>query len=286
MSKKLFHIVRFNGVSLPESQADYLHLACDQHGITYEQVDVDKIGPIELLELNIAKTDGVYRSAQGVKARKIEQNIGLRCIYSIYTDLNILVTGKGNSRLVMEKAGLPVVRSTPYLPKSKKELSKAVEYLGGFPCVIKISGGYEGVGVIRVDSTEALFSVVDYVQKNEKNYSVMMQYIAHKTYARLVVVNEHVIAATADEAPVGDFRANARGLRNNAGDVHNPSNEVARLAAEGVRAMGLKCGGVDVMYADNGDFYFTEINSPFNFAETQQRTDIDIAHGLLGSIFS
>lgn len=281
-----YHIIKFNGPSLPEKQSKFFTDACDELGITYVCVDVDRTGPVDLMKIDVQPSDIVYRSAPGTKAQKIELHLALMCDNTIYNDKRSLQNGKGNSYTAMRLAGLPVVPALPFLPKTKKGMVEAVNYLGSFPLVIKVFGGYEGVGVIRVDSLESLNSVSDYIKKDTQSSISLMQYIPHKQYSRLVVVGDTVVTATIDEAPVGDFRGNAHGARENSGGAHEPTDEAVKLAVKAVSAMDLKCGGVDIMYADDGTLFLAEVNNPFNFAETQERTGVDVAKALIQEMIS
>lgn len=278
---QFFHISRPDGIGSHKLQAEFFAKACEAEGIEYIRVTEETFDALDIVNTTLSDTDIVYRSARGAWGETVEREwINDRCKHA-YTNYKTAITGKGSSYYHLENAGLPVVPSIPFLPRKKNEATAFVERLDGFPLIVKVIGGTEGVGIIRVDGLEALNSLSDFLRKDEQAKVRVMKYIPHPSYVRLVVVDGKVVAAATDTAPSGDFRTNARGPRAQKGAVYEPTPEMEEIAIRGVEELGVRVGGVDILCADDGAIYVTEVNMPFNFAETQQVTGIDIAHAMV-----
>jgi len=89
--------------------------------------------------------------------------------------------------LIQQKNGLPIIQSVFGFTRNRQILSSYVKYLGGFPVILKATGGSHGIGVIRIDSIESLYSVADVLDDSNQIY-IMRKYIADCQHARLIVV--------------------------------------------------------------------------------------------------
>lgn len=277
---QFFHITKEDGVKSHRQQSEYLAAACAERNLMYRRIIDTDLSLSEFNDLALGSGDLIYRSSSSKKALTLEQTLITDSSKTIFYDNHTVLTGRGGSYKIMKKAGLPVIPAIPFLPHKKRETIEFTEQLGGFPIVIKVMGGMEGIGVMRVDSLESFNSVSDFVRNNTTASVSVMKYIPHKRYARLVVVGDSVVAATCDVAPVGDFRANAWGPREDKGSAFEPTEAMSTAAVAAVRAMRIKTAGVDLLMADD-TFYIAEANFPFNFAETQRRTGIDIAGAIV-----
>lgn len=277
---KFIHITAADDVGSNAEQSRYFRDACTQREIAYQRF-VDKEFDLSDLQAIAKDTESiVYRSTSSGRARALETELIQPATKTVYKDNQTAITGKGSSYTLMQKAQLPVIPAIPFLPRRKSEIYNYADHLGGFPLVIKVMGGMEGVGVIRVDSPESFNSVADYIKQDPSIAVIVMQYIPHTYYARLVVVGESVVAATKDQAPVGDFRGNTRGQRKEGGSLFHPSEEMKQVAIAATNTVGVKAAGVDLLLTEN-DFYIAEVNCPYNFAETQTITGIDIAGAMV-----
>lgn len=275
------HITSDDEKSGRKLQGEYFSQACQKIGIGYTKFLDTEFSIPEYLATLESSFDILYRSEVSTRAKVIERHLLTNNTSTIYIDKKTAITGKGSSACHMEKNGLPVIPGIPFLPNKKTEAQDYANYFGGFPLVIKVLGGREGVGVLRVDSPESFNSIVDYIKSNSSNAEVrVMKYIPHDYYARLVVVGDSVVAATKEAAPIGDFRANARGKRVVQWERMEVTEQMERDAIRATKASGVLVGGVDLLLTEN-DYFISEVNCPFNFAETQQRTGVDIAASIL-----
>ena len=262
------------------SQSNLFSAACATNNIQYVRLTDTDCSLEDYLQLRDHPPTVLYRSGLSKKSRSLEISFLRPDTKSIYHDTITAITGKGSSIFQMERYGLPVIPGVPFFPKRKREAQEFADHLGGFPLVIKVFGGHEGVGVLRVDSPESLNSVADYIKEHTHSDVRVMQYIPHQYYVRAVVVGEQVVAATKESAPEGDFRGNAYGRRSEQWHEFTLSEEMERDAVLATRAIGVKTAGVDFLLTENG-YYIAEANHPFNFAETQTRTGVDIASAII-----
>jgi len=277
---KFYHISQADSRRTSQAaQAEFFSLACEKRAIEYVRLLEQDITGLSLPKLNDG--DLLYRSALGVWGKTVEQLLTNANVGHIFKEWTVPFYGKGNSYMSMKRAGLPVIESLYFLPNKKLEALEYVKKLGGFPLVIKVAGGTQGVGIMSVDSIESFNSVIDYVKSKGTVEVRVMKYIPHEFYGRFVVVGESVVASTRDFAPVGDFRTNAWGPRERKGGTYDFPEEIKNLAVQAVASTKAKIGGVDFVFAPDGDFYITEVNTPFDFAETQKITGVDVSDAII-----
>lgn len=270
-----YHISKTDGQGSHKEQSVFFKAACDDKDIIYVRIVEGDRESLDYEKMCPESSDIVYRSARGTWAETLERHLLRGGAKNIKKDS--INNCFGSSYHAMLNAGLPVIPSVEFIPKKKKDVLAVSKYLGGFPLVIKVSGGMEGMGIIRVDGIESFNSILDYLRNGTSSNIRLMQYIEHDYYARLVVVGDKVVAAATDIAPVGDFRTNAYGPRKKESEVFIVSESMEESAVRATHSLGVKTGGVDLLFSKSGKFYIAEVNVPFNYAETQEITGIDIA---------
>lgn len=250
---------------------DLLIDACKKRGVHYEVLDPEETCP---LDVKVEDGDAVYRvaTASHYGAAELEWDLIFKGARSFYRDKNSLLLKRVDA-MVFESLGVPAPRTINYLPKDRVALLKCVDEIGGFPVCLKALGGSHGIGVMRVDSEQSLFSVSDYLREHG-DMVVMKEYCNVTSSARLVVLGDKVIDSIEYSAPKGDFRSNE-------GKVPNVSPKqfsemVNEIAIRAVKALGLKFGGVDIMITDSGA-KVAEVNYPCFFPRCQMLTGVDIA---------
>ena len=157
----------------------------------------------------------------------------------------------------------------------RARLSDYVQFLGGFPLILKARAGTRGVGTIRVDSWPNLLSTVDFLLSISTRF-IMRQYIPNNGTARLVVLGDRVIASEFRDNLANDFRVSATG-----GEINYYPREFDKncsdLAIAATRLANVETAGVDIILDEADRPYLLEINFPHNFVPPQQVTGVDIA---------
>jgi len=154
----------------------------------------------------------------------------------------------------------------------KTRLNSYIDYLGGFPIIIKLAGGSHGIGVIKIDSFSSLISILDVLTQDEKPF-ILKKYINSPSHARLIVLGDEVIDSIEYKTKKDDFRTNI-GEPDVIGKTYN--NDINKLAVKAMNILGWKFGGVDIIIKDNTP-YLLEVNMPCFFGRTQNTTGTDIS---------
>lgn len=245
--------------------------ACTKRGINYEVLSPMSTNPSDI---TIEPGDAVYRisTMSHYGAAELENNLIFKGAKSLYCP-GYLPMVCGVDLMILEKAGIPTPKTIPYIPQDRDVLMKCVDELGGFPICLKVLGQSHGAGVMRVDGTQSLFSVSDYVRAHG-GQSVMKEYCDVTSSARLIVLDGKVIDSIEYSANKGDFRSNEGAQPNVAAKTF--SDDVNDIAVRAVAALNLKFGGVDIMITPKGPMV-AEVNCPCFFPRCQLLTGTDIA---------
>ena len=266
-----------NGVEKKEGSS-LLVAAAEARKIPVNIVDVEKVDFFNLPKLE--RGDLLLRNSTYSRAIRVEKLIVRDDVSHFYQNAALAISGRASSYFYNKQAGLPVIKSIPLLPTWESDFQEHVDYLGGFPLVMKILGGQDGVGVIQVDTVEGLKSLVDYV-RNIKGLVMLRSFVQHDYYGRLVVVGDRVIASHRTYSVDEEFRTNALGNTDEKKEGIVFSEEAQQVAVQAVKSMGVEFGGVDILFSDNGEFFISEVNSPCAFYYTQDITGIDIAGAMV-----
>lgn len=229
--------------------------------------------------LKLTSDDGLYNICDDITSQIIEKSVINSKVQSFYTDYRHCINKINDiddirSYLIHKNNNLPVIKSILSLTTDKKMLKKYVDHLDGFPIIIKSMGGSHGIGVMKVDSLDSLYSIVDYLTKQKDNF-ILRKFINYKKHARFIVLRDKVIASIEYKKIKGDFRSNVGENLNiisrNFGTLYE------KIAVDSVHTLGYEFGGVDMLIDRDNRPYIAEINFPCYFPRAQQATGIDIS---------
>lgn len=257
-----------------DSQKRYLLLeaSCKKRNI-----DFVKVVPEEFNYTNfyVEKNSILYRATPGRKSRIIEKWIASKSI-TFYKDTFYLFNDKSSSFFSNKASNLPIIETVPDFLSNFDLIENYVNFVGGFPLIIKITGKSHGVGVVKVDSMDALKSFSDYLKTTSENI-VMRKFIQHKKQGRLIVIGDKVIASHVNYCDK-DFRSNVGDDKERMRDPIVFPENVQEIAIRAVKSVGLEFGGVDILFEEEtNNPYIAEVNFPCFFPTTQYLTNIDIA---------
>lgn len=267
--------MRFFAIYTPNSDTDtrvsLLQKSCAERKIEFITLNPQTFDFTE--ESPLKQGDALYRIAPGKAARVIERFLMRDDIATLYQN-NDRTFFESDNILLYKKHGVPVPKTIPYFRNDREFLKKSVDYLGGFPIILKAMGGSHGVGVMRVDSFPSLFSLADVlVTWNQR--LVMKQYIDNPSHARLIVLGNEVVDSIRYTAQDGDFRSNI-GTQPQVTQEKFPA-DIEAIAVQAVRAIGTEFGGVDILLDGKGGAYVAETNFPCYFPRAQNITGTDIS---------
>lgn len=248
--------------------------ACKARGVECVVLDPDEVAP---MDIEVRPGDAVYRVSDVATcygALELEHYLIGQGATSFYKNNDLfLLNLEDIDSVLLGNLGVTVPKTVNYMPKNREALKKCVHFLGGFPIIVKALGGSHGVGVMRVDSEQSLFSVSDYLRAGGGMY-VMKEYCDVTSTARLIALGDKVIDSIEYSANKGDFRSNEGAKPNVAAKKFD--RKVQALAVKAARALGLEFGGVDIMLTPEGP-KVAEVNFPCFFARCQMLTGVDIA---------
>lgn len=244
-------------------RSSMLRHACAAKGIDYIDIAADTLVLPDLAPRD--EGDIVYKMTRGAHA--LETWFLARGAISFWSqnvsaNLNLMDTSTVWA-IVHEAHGLPAPRSVHHVTNRRNQLVAAVEAVGGYPLILKVAGGSLGLGVIRVDSQEALFSIADFVAASDKPFC-LREFIADARDVRAIVVGDAVVKIYGYETQIGDFRSNALGRVARRDDQLSAAACLDAIVA--VRLIGASAGAVDYRVGASGDHYLLEVNLPFGLS--------------------
>jgi len=259
----------------PSVSFDLLKKSAIKRGIKVSIIHTGKFDFSKQIELT--NRDSIYRISIDPISILIEKkliNEKVISFYSNYTDCIRKVDNVIGYTLFHEKNGLPIIKTVYSITNNRNLLKKYSETLNGFPLIIKSIGGSHGVGVIKIDSIESLYSIADYLSDQGSNF-IMREFIDYVTHARLIVLGDKVISSVEYKRINDDFRSNVGDNLN----IENKkfSKEVEKMAVGSVNSLGYEFGGVDVLIDKNNNPFIAEVNFPCYFPRAQEYSGVDIS---------
>ena len=245
--------------------------ACVRTEVRFVSIDESKYDFTELP--NVTPLDAIYNCSRG--SLLLEQQMLRNNPRTVYRDLPITAVSQDNHLwgIMIEQHGIATPKTIWYCNSDRHCLQKYVNYLGGFPLVLKVHSGSSGVGVIFISDWKALFSNTEFLVANKISFS-LREYIASTSCERLIVLNDQVIASCSRPIAQDDFRSDSNPL--NCNEIKFDS-KITKLAIEAAHAANLNFAGVDVIKDErNSKAYILEINCPF---------DVHACEKVLGSSF-
>ncbi|MBI4975469.1 RimK family alpha-L-glutamate ligase [Candidatus Peregrinibacteria bacterium] len=176
---------------------------------------------------------------------------------------------------VLDHYGIPIPKTV--VLQRQDDLKRAVNFVGGFPVILKQPFGSFGNGVVIVESMRALNSLLTWDQP----MYLLQQYVKYSKGKdmRIFVVNGKVVGSMMRSAKKGEFRSTIE--LGGTGTTVEITEEEQAIAIRSVQALDLSYGGVDVMRSSSGPVVL-EVNSNPGFKELEKATGVDIAKTIIG----
>jgi RimK family alpha-L-glutamate ligase len=269
---------------------NFLQQACERRGLEFIQLDAATFDYGKDRTTMIETPSIVYRIVTTKSAALLEALLVRDGVATLYSDPAVLYRRMfpWGALERLERASLPVIPTVLNVSMSQDEhLAGYIEKLGGFPVILKGSGGSHGASVLRLDSMESLRSVLGYVTSDKTTLFALRKFIHAATHLRMVVVGDKVVDAIRYFPQPDDFRTNAVATPKVEPYARTDENErYFAVAAEAVKALGLEFGGVDLLIDEAGEAYIAEVNFPCNFARNQMTTGFDVAGAIVDHLFA
>jgi hypothetical protein len=251
-----------------QARIDSLRSACAELGVEY--LDIDSLTFDYSVVPKLGRHDLLYCLSRGAETlMSLLINDDVTTFYRRNPDLNLITSSTTEWSIVHEKRGLNAPKTIFSLTADRALLKRYVEYLGGFPIVLKVVGGTRGIGTIKSESWHSLFSMADYLVEIGARF-ILRQFIEADFGARALVIGEGVVASSRFFFQENDFR-NAPILAKTTYEPHQLDSVSERLCIAAVEDIGLELGGVDLLYDKGGVPYLLEVNFPVGFQSFQER---------------
>jgi len=174
---------------------------------------------------------------------------------------------------ILSGQGIPVPPSL--LSRSPKLVRTAEALLGGFPLILKLLRGTQGVGVMMVHSAASMSSVMDTLRGLGED-ALAQQFLSKGAGHdfRAFVIGNQVVAAMKRTAAKGEFRSNIH--RGGEGTLVKLSAQQRRVAIRAAQSLNLAVAGVDLMESSAGPLVL-EVNSSPGFEGIEKATGLNVA---------
>lgn len=254
---------------------DLLKKSAEERGINVKPIYTDDFDFTE--NILLTKNDALYRISTDKNSLLLEKFLINENVISFYSSLKECISKLDNvveATLIHEKNNLPIIKTIFALTNNKSLLKKYAKKLDEFPLIIKSAGGQHGVGVIKIDSLESLYSVADYLHKQNDEF-ILRKFIDYREHARLIVLGDKVISSIEYKRVENDFRSNVGKKLTIVNKKFDP--KIEEIAVRSVSVLGYEFGGVDILIDKNGSPFIAELNFPCYFPRAQQSSNIDIS---------
>lgn len=247
--------------------------AARKRGLKFVVIDQNKFNYTR--KINAKPGDLLYRVSVARKAANVEKYLTLQNDFVTFRTNKLGIFSRFDNvfeaSLIHQYYGLPIIKTVFGFTKDRQILSDYIKYLGGFPIILKATGGRCGIGVMRVDSQESLQSVVDMLDGGNRTY-IMRKYLKNCRHGRFVVLGGKVISSIENKIEKDDFRTGGTRVVSK-----KFSAEVESIAVKAVDVLNLEFGGVDILFDKNNKPFIAEVNFPFYFPSAQETHGADVA---------
>lgn len=228
----------------------------DQILENYDAIIVRSI-PAGSLEQIIFRMDVLHRL----------ENLGVRVVNSARTIERTV--DKYYTSALLEDAGIPTPRTV--VTERFDEAMEAFKELGD--AVVKPLFGSEGRGMVRVCDEDAAYRVFRALELGRYIF-YLQEFIPHANRdIRAFVIGDEVVAAMVRQADTWKTNV-AKGARVEPLEL---SEELRELSLRAAAVLETGYAGVDILKAEGGGYYVTELNGIPGWKGLQKTTDVDIA---------
>jgi ribosomal protein S6--L-glutamate ligase len=174
---------------------------------------------------------------------------------------------------VLVQHGIPVPRTV--MAHGGSRIKALVDEVGGFPCIIKLLKGTQGVGVMLANTLAEAKTMVQTFWALGQDVC-LQEFIAESSGrdVRALVVGDKVVGAMRRVAKGQEFRSNIH--RGGEGTVLHLDSSQQSVAVRAAKAAGLHMCGVDMLESKDGPKVI-ELNSSPGFEGLEKATQKDIA---------
>jgi [lysine-biosynthesis-protein LysW]---L-2-aminoadipate ligase len=253
--------------------------SAERNSIDFEPIDIRK-HVLNPNDLNYWKSFDVFleRSVSTVKGNALIEfldNMGLLVV----NDKNLMniCNDKFQTACALDRANVPNLKSI--LVFDEESAKQAVEYLGGYPVVIKSRFGSWGRLIAKINDSEALEGIIDHkTYLGPEHSAVVIQEYIHKPDRdiRAFVIDGVCIAAI--------YRYSSHWITNTArgGKAENcpVTKEIQEISKQASDAVGGGVIALDIFETNDG-LKINEINHTMEFKNSEAPTGVSISEEII-----
>ena len=178
---------------------------------------------------------------------------------------------RAHQLLARKGIGMPVT-GFAHAPDDTTDL---INLIGGAPCVVKLTEGTQGRGIVLCETDKAAESVIDAFRDLDA-YFIVQEFVEEARGAdiRCFVIGGRVVAAMMRQAKPGEFRSNLH--RGGSAQKVKITPEERSTAVRAAKLMGLNVAGVDILRSNKGPVVM-EVNSSPGLEGIESVSGVDIA---------
>jgi ribosomal protein S6--L-glutamate ligase len=178
---------------------------------------------------------------------------------------------------LMSKYDIDIPRTV--VVRKPSDLPLAVDIVGGFPIILKLLSGTQGIGVMIAENMRTVESTLDTLWSLGQD--ILLQECVQESVGRdvrVIVVGGKIVAAMRRQARIGEFRSNIH--RGGVGTPLKLDDTYRRTAIRAAKAVGLDVAGVDILESSEGPKVI-EVNSSPGLEGIEAATKLNIARAIL-----
>jgi glutathione synthase/RimK-type ligase-like ATP-grasp enzyme len=244
-----------------QNRLDQFEAACKTLSVEFIPLDSQKLNHAALPSLG--NGDLLYNVSRG--SSFTEFSLLSNDVTTFYVEtprLPLANTDTVQYAALHAKLDIPQPKTIFHLTANRDLLKSYVDYLGGFPIIIKAAGSSRGIGVMKVDSMASLFSVADYLLKVGGEF-ILRQYLRGDAVGRCRVLGNRVIQMYDFPLLGSDFRTACLPLS----DLppvfaRDYSTDIQQLCVRASHLANFQFAAVDFMLDSSSSALLLEVNCP------------------------
>lgn len=221
---------------------------------------------------------GANVTVYGEKVIRHFEKMGIKTLTS---SMGLLISrDKFKCMQCLVEKGVPV--PTSYFSADLHEAEDIVTKKLGFPFILKITEGTQGVGVFLVKNKTAANHYFN-IYSGSGTRVILQKFIAESKGRdiRIIVIGNKIIAAMERIAPETEFRSNIH--RGGVGKIVELTEKEKSIALLATKGLNLKIAGVDIIRSNTGPLLL-EVNSSPGLEGIEETTKINVAKAIIDYI--
>lgn len=171
---------------------------------------------------------------------------------------------------------------TTYFSDDLHEAEQIVKQKLGYPFILKLIEGTQGVGVFLINDEETAQRYFDLY--SDSRHKVILQKFISESFGRdirIIVIGQKIVAAMERIAPSNEFRSNIH--RGGRGKTVELTEEEKGIALTTMKALNLHIAGIDIIRSKSGP-QLLEVNSSPGLEGIEKTTKTNVARAIINYI--